>query len=98
MGGTKETVKSGSTTENQTGNTTGGAAGGTTAVAGTGKTDRTAKANDSVYTVKELAVNAKALFGTMPECVDAALRMAGVETCTIEKARILVKNFLNQEV
>lgn len=100
MGGTKETVK---TTTDKTGsdnstgtgaNTTSGATTGGTAGRGSVK----AKMNDSVYTAQELAYNAKALFGVMPECVTAALRMAGIKSCTVNEAKTIVKNFLNQEV
>lgn len=96
MGSTKETVKT-----DQTGTSTGistGTNGGATPKTGTVAAKTGTKNNASVYTARELAENAKALFNTMPECVTAALRFAGVTACTIEEAKTIVKNFLNQEV
>lgn len=90
MGGTKETVKPTS------GTTTGTDKGGTDNSRGAVTTK--AKVNDSIYSATDLAANAKKLFNTMPECVMAALKMAGVKKCTIDEAKTLVKNFLNQEV
>lgn len=90
MGGTKETVKP------TTGTTTGNDKNGTDNTKGAVTTK--AKVNDSVYPASELAYNAKKLFNTMPECVTAALKMADVKECTIDEAKTLVKNFLNQEV
>ena len=94
MGSTKENVKTDQTGSGNTSST--GTTGGATPKASTvaAKT----KSNASVYTARELAENAKALFNTMPECVTAALRFAGVSACTIEEAKTIVKNFLNQEV
>ena len=94
MGSTKETVKT-----DQTGTSTStGTTGGTTSKAGSVAAKTGTKNNASIYTVRELAENAKALFNTMPECVTAALRFAGITSCTIEEAKAIVKNFLNQEV
>lgn len=90
MGGTKETVKPTS------GMTTGTDKSGTDNAKGAVTTK--AKVNGSVYSAAELAYNAKKLFNAMPECVTAALKMAGVKECTIDEAKTLVKNFLNQEV
>ena len=56
-----------------------------------------AKAAD-IYSAEELAANAKSLFGTNPECVTAALKINGKDTCTIEEAKRLVNDFLKKEV
>ena len=96
MGSTKDTVKTDQTGSGNTSST--GATGGATPKTGTVAAKTGTKNNASVYTARELAENAKALFNTMPECVTAALRFAGVTVCTIEEAKIIVKNFLNQEV
>lgn len=51
------------------------------------------------YTVKELATGAKTLFpGISPDCVTAALRMAGVTKTTKEKAKEIVEKFVNEPV
>lgn len=51
------------------------------------------------YTVEELTAAAKTVFpGISPDCVTAALRMAGVTQTTKEKAKELVKKFVNEPV
>ena len=50
------------------------------------------------YRAGELAANAKGLFGTRPECVEAALRAAGKQECTVAEADAAVKAFLRKEV
>lgn len=51
------------------------------------------------YTVKELAAGAKTVFpGISPDCVTAALRMAGVTKTTKEKAKEIVEKFVNDPV
>ena len=100
MGGTKESVKT-TTDKNDSGTgNSGGVTAGSSSVtsSGAGKGSAKTKVNDSVYTAQELAYNAKALFGVVPECVTAALRMAGIKSCTVNEAKTIVKNFLNQEV
>lgn len=53
---------------------------------------------ESVYTVEELAVNAKEVFGTNYECVVAALKAANISQCTVSEAKETVKVFLEKEV
>lgn len=53
---------------------------------------------ESVYSVNELAVNAKKVFGTRQECVVAALRAAGKTECTVTEAKGIVEKFLKREV
>lgn len=53
---------------------------------------------ESVYKVSELAANAKAVFGTRPECVTAALREDGKEEYTVSEAKVAVQKFLKKEV
>lgn len=53
---------------------------------------------ESSYSVKELAVNARKLFGTRPECVTAALTAAGKTESTVIEAKSIVENFLKREV
>ena len=55
-------------------------------------------AQESVYSAGELAANAKKIFGTRQECVEAALRSAGKTECTVSEARKIVENFLKKEV
>lgn len=51
------------------------------------------------YTVAELAAGAKTVFpGISPDCVTAALRMAGVTKTTKEKAKEIVEKFVNEPV
>lgn len=56
------------------------------------------KQKESAYTAAELADNATALFGTRKECVLAALKEAGVQSCTLARARELVEKFRKKEV
>lgn len=78
-------------------------------MAGKGKTSETAenrksvedkKSNQqsSVYTVKEFADQAVTLFGVRQECVIAALKSAGITSCTLLKAKEIVKSFMRKEV
>lgn len=53
---------------------------------------------EAVYSVKELAANARKLFGTRQECVTAALKAAGKSECTIAEAKEIVGRFLKKEV
>ena len=50
------------------------------------------------YSIKDFAGQAKRMFGTTPEAVTAALRLAGKEAATIEEAKKIVKEFLEKEV
>lgn len=54
-----------------------------------------APTTESLYTPKELA-DVSHVFGTMPECVAAALK--GVEAITMECAKDKVNKFLKKEV
>lgn len=53
---------------------------------------------DAVYSVAELAANARKIFNTRQECVSAALRAAGKTECTVTEAKIIVEKFLKKEV
>lgn len=53
---------------------------------------------ESVYSVNELAANARKLFGTRQECVVAALRAAGKSECTVSETKKIVEKFLKKEV
>lgn len=51
------------------------------------------------YTVEELTAGAKTVFpGISPDCVTAALRLAGVTKTTKEKAKEIVDEFVNAPV
>lgn len=50
------------------------------------------------YEALELARNAGRLFGTRGECVEAALRAAGMRECTLKEAQETVARFLEKEV
>lgn len=53
---------------------------------------------ESVYSVSDLAANAKKIFGTRQECVSAALRAVGKTGYTVSEAKVIVENFLKREV
>lgn len=53
---------------------------------------------ESVYTVSELAGNARSVFGTMQECVVAALKTDGKAEYTVSEAKEIVRKFLQKEV
>lgn len=53
---------------------------------------------EAVYPVNELAANAKTLFNTRRECVEAALKAAGKIECTVSEAKGIVEKFLKREV
>lgn len=53
---------------------------------------------ESVYSVKELADNARKIFGTRQECVVAALRINGKSEYTVSEAKGIVEKFLKKEV
>ena len=53
---------------------------------------------ESVYTVSELAGNARSVFGTMQECVVAALKTDGKAEYTVSEAKEIVRKFLQKKV
>jgi phage-related baseplate assembly protein len=55
---------------------------------------------EAEYTVEELAAAAETVVGkgTMPECVIAAFRVAGVEKATKTEAKKIVTKYLTKEV
>lgn len=55
-------------------------------------------AQESVYSAGELAANARKIFGTRQECVEAALRSADKTECTVSEAKKIVEKFLKKEV
>lgn len=55
-------------------------------------------AQQSVYSVSELAANAKGLFATRQECVMTALKAAGKTEYTVTEAKEIVERFLKREV
>lgn len=55
-------------------------------------------AQESVYSVNELAANARKIFGTRQECVAAALKASGKTECTVSEAKKIVEIFLKKEV
>lgn len=55
-------------------------------------------AEESLYTVEELAAEAKTVFGTNPDIVKAALRLAGVQKTTKREAVRIVEAFRKMEV
>lgn len=57
-----------------------------------------AKAVEPVYSAREFADNAKQLFGVRRECVAAALKSAGISSCTVSKAKEVVNIFMKKEV
>lgn len=60
------------------------------------KEQKTAK--EPVYSVSELAANAKEIFGTRQECVLAALKAVRKSECTVSEAQEVVEKFLKREV
>lgn len=56
------------------------------------------KQEESIYTREELSANAAPLFGVKAECITAALKEAGVETCTVSKAKEIVRKFMGKEI
>jgi hypothetical protein len=57
-----------------------------------------AKTVEPIYSVREFADNAKQLFGVRRECVVAALKSAGISSCTVSKAKETVNAFMKKEV
>lgn len=52
----------------------------------------------SVYSVSDLAANARKIFNTRQECVVAALRIDGKSEYTVSEAKEIVEKFLKKEV
>lgn len=52
----------------------------------------------SEYEAAEIARNAQTLFGYSPDLATAALKTANVESCTVEKARTIIKTFAERKV
>lgn len=61
------------------------------------KEKETPKEVEAVYKAAEFIAVAN-IFGTQPECVEAALKLAGIQEATEATARKIVKEFLNKEV
>lgn len=53
---------------------------------------------EAVYSINELAANARKVFGTRQECVIAALKANGRTEYTVSEAKHIVDKFLRQEV
>ena len=53
---------------------------------------------EATYKAAELAAQARKLFGTTPEVVTVALRVADKKTATVAEAQAIVKEFLEREV
>lgn len=53
---------------------------------------------ESVYSISELAANARKVFGVRQECVEAALKAAGKTKCTVTEAKEIVEKFMKREV
>ena len=67
-------------------------------VKGTSKTNA-AKDAEPEYSIRELAAAAPRLVpGATPDCVTAALRLAGLKTASRSKAAELVAEFIKKEV
>lgn len=56
------------------------------------------KQTESIYTVEELSANARQLFDVRTECVIAALKADDIKTCTVSKAKEIIKKFIDKEV
>ena len=53
---------------------------------------------EAAYPISELAAKARPLFGTTPEIVTTALKVAGKESASLEEAQKIVRAFLDKEV
>ena len=53
---------------------------------------------ESVYTITEIAQNAKRLFGVNQDVAMAALETANIKECSITAARTNIKNFAERKV
>ena len=61
-------------------------------------TPKTEQRVPSVYSVRELAANARKIFNTRQECVVAALKVEGKTEYTVSEAKEIVEKFLKKEV
>lgn len=52
----------------------------------------------SEYEAAEIARNAQNLFGYSPDLATAALRVANIQMCSIDKARTIIKTFAERKV
>ena len=59
---------------------------------------KTADSAESLYTVQELAACSAQVFGTSPDIVTAALKVAGVKKTTQREASRIVEAFRKKEV
>ena len=59
---------------------------------------KAAPQNVSEYEASEIAKNSQALFGYSPDLATAALKMANIKMCTVEKARTIIKTFAERKV
>lgn len=50
------------------------------------------------YSAEEYISNAEVIFSVKKECVVAALKVAGVSSCTPSKAKEIVEGFMKKEV
>ena len=50
------------------------------------------------YEAAEIAKNAVALFGYSPDLATAALKLANIQMCSLEKARTIIKTFAERKV
>lgn len=98
MASSKNETKKMTETENGTVNVDENSAEKQESVRGNTNTERKSKTKDSVYTVDEFCNNAQRLFGTMPECVRAALKEKGIEQCNKAEAEKIVREFMKKEV
>lgn len=53
---------------------------------------------ESEYTAQELCSNAVKLFSVHPDIAAAALRMAGVVQCGVERARSIIKDYTGRKL
>lgn len=61
-------------------------------------TENSVAEQESTFTIDEFCSNAQALFGTMPECVRAALKEKGIKECKKSEAEKIVRQFIKKEV
>lgn len=53
---------------------------------------------EETYEAKEIAENAPRLFGYSVDIATAALKMAGIERCTLTEAKKIIKDFAEKRV
>lgn len=59
---------------------------------------QTATRTESEYEAAEIARNAMTLFGYSPDLATAALKMANIKMCTLDKAKSIIKTFAERKV